>query len=340
MGFRFRKSINLGGGFRVNMSKSGIGYSWGVPGYRVTKTAKGRTRKTYSIPGTGLSYVEESGNQQHHRGNNNSSSVYTNQEPIMKDIASAGIENYKPAEYKDFISSIEKVLLINKISSWFCFTFLLAATPIFILTGIFGLLLKVYVRTMGKISIDYELDEYSLDRHNRTMSAWKILNNSSSLWQVLQSGDVMNRKIHAGASSLVNRKDFKIIDKVPFYLKTDVKIMLITLNKESLIFLPDKVLIIKGGKIGAISYKDINFDIGSTQFIESSKVPKDALIIDYTWAKVNKNGTPDKRFKDNRQLPICKYGEINIFSNSGLNIVLQCSNLQNTSKFEDLILNI
>ena len=50
MGFRFRKSIKLGGGFRINLSKSGIGYSWGVPGYRITKTATGRTRHTYSIP--------------------------------------------------------------------------------------------------------------------------------------------------------------------------------------------------------------------------------------------------------------------------------------------------
>ena len=37
MGLRFRKSINLGGGFRINLSKSGVGYSWGAKGYRVTK---------------------------------------------------------------------------------------------------------------------------------------------------------------------------------------------------------------------------------------------------------------------------------------------------------------
>lgn len=30
MGFRYRKSINLGREFRINLSKSGIGYSWGV----------------------------------------------------------------------------------------------------------------------------------------------------------------------------------------------------------------------------------------------------------------------------------------------------------------------
>ena len=49
MGWRYRKSINLGGGFRVNLSKNGIGYSWGVKGYRMTKTADGRTRQTVSL---------------------------------------------------------------------------------------------------------------------------------------------------------------------------------------------------------------------------------------------------------------------------------------------------
>ena len=57
MGLRFRKSINLGGGFKINLSKSGIGYSWGGKGYRVTKKAKGGFRSTSSISGTGISYT-------------------------------------------------------------------------------------------------------------------------------------------------------------------------------------------------------------------------------------------------------------------------------------------
>lgn len=61
MGFRFRKSINLGGGFKVNLSKSGVGHSWGTRGLRYTKTARGKKRRTLSIPGTGVSYVTESG---------------------------------------------------------------------------------------------------------------------------------------------------------------------------------------------------------------------------------------------------------------------------------------
>lgn len=59
MGFRFRKSVKLPGGFRVNLSNSGVGYSWGTKGYRVTKTAKGTTRETITVPGTGISHVRE-----------------------------------------------------------------------------------------------------------------------------------------------------------------------------------------------------------------------------------------------------------------------------------------
>lgn len=61
MGFRFRKSINLGKGFRINLSKSGIGYSWGVKGFRTTRTSTGKKMNTYSIPGTGISYVDVKG---------------------------------------------------------------------------------------------------------------------------------------------------------------------------------------------------------------------------------------------------------------------------------------
>ena len=58
MGLRYRKSIKMGP-FRINLSKSGIGYSVGVKGYRVTKKAGGGYRTTVSIPGTGISHVKE-----------------------------------------------------------------------------------------------------------------------------------------------------------------------------------------------------------------------------------------------------------------------------------------
>jgi hypothetical protein len=58
MGWRFRRSIGLGP-LRLNMSKSGVGYSWGVPGIRVSTSPNGRRYLWLSIPGTGLSWSKE-----------------------------------------------------------------------------------------------------------------------------------------------------------------------------------------------------------------------------------------------------------------------------------------
>ena len=60
MGFRFRKSINVGKHFRINLSKKGIGYSYGVKGYRHTVSADGKEKDTFTIPGTGISHVSSS----------------------------------------------------------------------------------------------------------------------------------------------------------------------------------------------------------------------------------------------------------------------------------------
>ena len=56
MGLNFRKSINLGKGFKLNIGKSSIGISGGVKGARVSMNSKGRKTATFSLPGTGLSY--------------------------------------------------------------------------------------------------------------------------------------------------------------------------------------------------------------------------------------------------------------------------------------------
>ncbi len=105
MGFRYRKSINLGGGFRVTISKSGIGYSWGVKGYRVTKTASGKTRQTVSIPGTGISYVEESGRKSKRIASAAKTQPvqvdkYTNYSDVQQ-TGTVDASRFKPAEYEE-----------------------------------------------------------------------------------------------------------------------------------------------------------------------------------------------------------------------------------------------
>lgn len=56
MGWRFRKSIKLLSGVRLNLSKNGVSISLGRNGARVTINKNGRVTKTYGIAGTGFSY--------------------------------------------------------------------------------------------------------------------------------------------------------------------------------------------------------------------------------------------------------------------------------------------
>ncbi len=60
MGWTFRKSLNVGGGLRINLSKHGIGASTGVRGFRVGLGPRGK-RLQISIPGTGISYRKDEG---------------------------------------------------------------------------------------------------------------------------------------------------------------------------------------------------------------------------------------------------------------------------------------
>lgn len=62
------------------------------------------------------------------------------------------------------------------------------------------------------------------------------------------------------------------------------------------------------------------------RFHEDEDVPKDAEVVGYTWAKTNKDGSPDRRFKENYQIPVCLYGQIAFRSQTGVTEEYMVSN--------------
>jgi hypothetical protein len=55
--FRFRRSIRLFPGVRLNIGKTGVSTSLGVRGAHIT-VGHGKVRTTVGLPGTGLSYTD------------------------------------------------------------------------------------------------------------------------------------------------------------------------------------------------------------------------------------------------------------------------------------------
>lgn len=62
MGFKFRRSVKIAPGVKINLSNKGAGVSVGGKGARVSVGPSG-TRFTSSIPGTGLSYEKRLSNK-------------------------------------------------------------------------------------------------------------------------------------------------------------------------------------------------------------------------------------------------------------------------------------
>ena len=60
MGFYYRKSANLWP-FRLNVSKSGLGFSVGGKGFRTGISSTGRKYTSMSLPGTGLRSIQYHG---------------------------------------------------------------------------------------------------------------------------------------------------------------------------------------------------------------------------------------------------------------------------------------
>lgn len=92
MGVRFRKSVKICKGVKVNFSKSGASLSLGGKGHSVNVGTRG-TRVTAGIPGTGLSYSTKVGGKSHSKSHSKStpSSRSTSQKNAIQMPSEVGI---------------------------------------------------------------------------------------------------------------------------------------------------------------------------------------------------------------------------------------------------------
>ena len=323
MGIRFRKSINLGHGFRVNISSSGIGYSWGTRGYRYTRTASGRTRSTFSIPGTGISYVSESGGRRNRAEAVNGSVRQQEYEDLEQ------IRDTDPDELRSevFNELFRKIRLNKKLNVAFIvgtFVFLGSLPPLAVIFAI-GL---IYIHTKGRCRIEYNFDEGKKAEWDSLSAAWRNVSESDVLRQIIATAKPKNKKTTFGVNSLNGCKKVTAGDKLPHFIRTNVRPVVFELKNCRMAVLPDRLFLFgKHGKYGAIDYRDVYYEFSAVGFVEIEKPPCDSEFVRNAWKYTNKDGSPDKRYKGNKAYPMFKYGEIEIKSTDGqIDTRLLCSN--------------
>lgn len=331
MGFRYRKSINLGGGFRVNLSKSGIGYSWGVKGYRVTKTATGSTRTTVSIPGTGISYVHETNGKQ---------KAASQQEPVQPynaeniqvldagDISAMSSEMYKDltrratiAKYAMFASLVLMVILAIKGSLW----------------GVVAALAMFYFMFFFPPKLKYTFDNEEQAKWDKQREAWKAVLKSDKLCQITATAKNSDSRRSANIDNAVDYVDMKRKGSLPFYVKSNIKPVVLQFKDRSVAIFPDCVMVFDNKKLAVLSMDDVRIKLDALGYLEDGKVPKDSEVIEYRWANANKDGSADKRFGANKQYPVMKYGRVTITGKGNLYVQFICSNERAADRLYGLI---
>ncbi len=212
------------------------------------------------------------------------------------------------------------VILGSGVSPW-------QLLPLIVLLMIGVALIYQWDQLKKSVVLMYDLDGAMLDSFQRLFESIESLSRCGAVWHVSGKSDVYDPRYHAGAGALLNRRRISIGFRSPPYVKTNVSVPCLPLGRITLYLLPDRVLAYATSGVGAVEYSTLDLTASPTRFIEDGHVPHDARIVDHTWHFVNKNGTPDRRFNNNRQIPICQYEELRIGSKKGVLEVMQLSRL-------------
>ena len=86
-----------------------------------------------------------------------------------------------------------------------------------------------------------------------------------------------------------------------------------------------------------IDYHEVNGRAALVKFQEEEGVPTDAKTIGQVWAKSNRDGSRDKRFANNYQIPVALYGCLTLKSDSGLWEEFQFSNPERMVRFAEAL---
>lgn len=321
MGFRYRKSKNLGKGFRVNMSKSGPGFSWGTKGFRITRTATGNIRTTASIPGTGLSYQKDFGNptKKYQAQKATKAANKSKTEPAKSFNNDLG--NIHSNEMADINQAAAKgktytILGIGLIILGIILFFI---NPLLLIISALGLGILIYNKANDKIKIDYDMTPEAAEELRATNNFLAGIMESDAVWLIRETADV---DPDTGA-------DMRIINRTPLTfrrgndeIETNAETFTLEGGSSKLIFLPDAVFFKENGKMKGLGLTELEMELQKLVFLEDERIPADATVLGKTFEHVTKDGNPDKRYKDNPELALVEYGLLSLRNSQGLDTLI------------------
>jgi hypothetical protein len=349
MGFYLRKSISAGP-FRFNLSSSGVGMSVGVKGFRIGSGPRGN----YIHMGRGGLYYRASlggSPSQASRANLAPSQTFSAPTPTgyysKQQIETGNTLDMKPSNGSDIVDQINQKLGVMKfwpisLTAGVVATVVLLDDPstapfaiaLAALTVIGSLILSRWDQSRKTVVLMYDMDEHAETIAKQFSEEFDKLAGASRIWNVETAQRTADLKRHAGASSLISRGVIRLVYETPSVVKTNVSIPAILGGRQHIYFFPDVALVMSGKSVGAISYEELETYWNTAIFIEEDGVPSDSVVVGHTWRFVNKNGGPDRRFNNNRQIPQVQYQQLGLRGPGNFQKLLQISKVADRGSFD------
>jgi hypothetical protein len=325
MSFYLRKTIKAGP-FRVSLSPSGIGMSTGVPGLRVGTGPRGSYirvgahgvsyRQTLSHPGGSSRAVPRQSPPRYRQR------VGAANEVLMQDVTGATTVQLADAAPSELISQLNEAARHPSLLP----LVILLCLPV--VTVPLAVLLRAKDKARRTVVVFYEVEGPAAARFQALADSFTALQQCAAHWHVTAQGAVVTTrqyKVNSGAAALLRRDRGRTDVAGPPVLASNIAVPSLHSSKRSVYFLPDRVVIRDGRQYADMPYQRCRVTGAATRFIESGRVPGDAERVGTTWKYVNKGGGPDRRYKNNPQLPIMRYGELTLTAPPGLNFIWQTS---------------
>jgi len=197
--------------------------------------------------------------------------------------------------------------------------------------GVLGAYMAQKARSITSLTYD-DLDADLANRFASVREACKDLATSEKIWRLSDSPE--QRTLKAGETySPPERAPARVELLETPGIRADVPIWGIDVGDRKIFFFPDGVLTYRGERYEGLSYKSFKVDFSAARFFEEEEVPADAEVVGRTWRYTREDGSPDRRYKPNPQIPVVLYGLLWIIGPSGLDVRLQVSNRVVAARF-------
>ncbi len=117
-------------------------------------------------------------------------------------------------------------------------------------------------------------------------------------------------------------------------------------DEQCLVFYPNAVAVLQGRspeqnryEVASALYPEIKVVFSKVKFMENETVPGDSKIIAHDWEHIRVDGGPDRRYSDNKKLPIVSYGLVEIALRQNLVYQFYVSNLAHGQKMVEVLTN-